>query len=497
MDLATLLPLLAPRAVSGPTSRPVLGVGHDSRTIGANDIFVAIQGGSVDGRRFAPTLSCAAVIADGPVEVMPGVTTILVDDARKTLALAAAALHGHPARALSAVGITGTNGKTTTALLLEATMSHAGEKGLVIGTTGHRLAGRPINATHTTPEAPVLHALMAEARDASCSYAVMEVSSIGLDLRRVDAIPFNAAAFTSFSQDHLDFHGDMTRYLAAKARLFDELLAPDGIAVLFGDDPAISSLQVSHRPVIRYGRSDRCDVRITDAVADLDGCRATVLAFGTTLRVDTPLVGAHNLENAVCAFVLAQVLGLTASQAAAGLAAAPHVPGRLQPVPRSSGQPRIFVDYAHTPDALVKVLTALRPLTVGAIHTVFGCGGDRDRAKRPHMGRAVAEHSDRLTVTSDNPRSEDPLAIIAEVVAGISAEAHSEVDRRTAIFDSVQSAGPNDVVLIAGKGHETTQTIGTQVLPFDDRLVAAEALGHSVQGPDDPSSPPTTLRDLR
>ena len=477
MDLATLLPLLAPRAVDGPTARTVRGVGHDSRTIGPHDIFVAIRGGSVDGRRFARTLDCAAVIADGPVDVLPGVTTIEVTDARRALAIAAAALAGHPARRLDVVGITGTNGKTTTALLLEAAMTHAGQSGLVIGTTGHRLAGRPIAATHTTPEAPVLHTLMAEASEAGCTYAVMEVSSIGLDLRRVDAIPFKVAAFTSFSQDHLDFHGDMDRYFAAKARLFSELLAPDGVAVLFGDDPRIGALEVGHRKVIRYGRTDRCDVRILDAVTDLDGCRATVSAFGTTLLVSTPLVGAHNLENTVCAYILAQVLGASPAEAADGLGRSPHVPGRLQPVPRSPGQPRVFVDYAHTPDALVKVLSALRPLTSGAIHTVFGCGGDRDRAKRPHMGRVVHQHSDRLTITSDNPRSEDPQAIVDDVLAGIPTKVPTELDRRAAIHAAIAQAGADDVVLIAGKGHETTQTIGTQVLPFDDRLVAAEALG--------------------
>ncbi len=473
MVLRALLPALSPCVVTGPVDRHVRGIGHDSRQIGPDDIFVAVRGEHNDGRRFAPTLACAAVIADGPTHVAPGVTLILVPDARRALGRAAAALADHPARRLPVVGITGTNGKTTTAHLLEAAV---GKPALVIGTAGHRLAGVPLPATHTTPEAPVVQPLLRRALDQGCAFAVMEVSSIGLDLHRVEGIPFKAAAFTSFSQDHLDFHGTMADYFAAKARLFTELLAPDGVAVLHGDDPAIATLRLPGRAVVRYGRGPDCDVRIHSVEADLDGCRARVTAFGEHITLSTPLVGAHNLENSLCAYILAQVLGVSGETARAGLAAAAAVPGRLERVTGPPGTPRVFVDYAHTPDALERILTALRPLTAGRIHTVFGCGGDRDRAKRPRMGRAAYDGSDLVTVTSDNPRSEDPQAIIAEVVHGLPADVVTMVDRRAAIFAAVAGAGPHDVVVIAGKGHETTQTIGREVLPFDDRQVAAAAL---------------------
>ncbi len=476
MDLATLLPHLAPRSVHGRVDRPVTGVSHDSRAVGPTDLFVAIRGAKVDGRRFAPSLDCAAVLCDGPVDVRPGVTVVQVDDTRKALARAAAALGGFPARVLPVVGITGTNGKTTTAHLLDAVLTHAGQRTLLLGTTGHRLAGQPIPASHTTPEAPVIQGLLRQAVDARCDTAVMEVSSIGLDLFRVESLPFRVAAFTSFSRDHIDFHGDMASYFTAKARLFSDLLAPDGVAVLHADDPAIARLEVPHRTVLRYGRGEACDVRLEQATTDLTGCHATVHVFGHSYALSTPLVGAHNLENAACAFTIALALGLSPASALAGLAVAPPVPGRLQPLPQLPHQPSVFVDYAHTPDALERVLAALRPLSSGRIHTVFGCGGDRDRQKRPMMGQIAEQGSDTVWVTSDNPRTEDPLTIIAEIRAGMATDVMVEPDRRAAIHRAIAQAGPDDVVLIAGKGHETTQTIGTVSHPFDDMQVAAEAL---------------------
>jgi UDP-N-acetylmuramoyl-L-alanyl-D-glutamate--2,6-diaminopimelate ligase len=482
MDLATLLPHLSPRSVSGPVNRVATGVSHDSREVGPTDLFVAIQGAHVDGRQFAPRLDCAGVIADGPVDTRPGVPVIDVSNTRLALARAAAALHQFPARRLPVVGITGTNGKTTTAHLLEAALTHAGHRTLLLGTTGHRLAGQPIPARHTTPEAPVIQALLHQAERTECSHAVMEVSSIGLDLHRVDALPFRVAAFTSFSQDHLDFHGDMDRYFASKARLFTQLLAPDGVAVLHADDPAIARLKLPGKSTLRYGRSSLCDVRITEPVADLSGCRATLHLFGQTRELRTPLVGAHNLENSVCAFTIALALGLEAEPILAGLAAAPPVPGRLQPVPSPPAGPTVFVDYAHTPDALTRVLDALRPLTRGQVHTVFGCGGDRDREKRPLMGRAAELGSDTIWVTSDNPRTENPQSIIDDIVSGLSAPAQRSTNRRDAIDAAIAAAGPADVVLIAGKGHETTQTIGGVAHPFDDAIVASESLARHFGG---------------
>ena len=482
MDIATLLPHLAPRSVTGPVDRVVSGVSHNSREIGPNDLFVAIRGAQVDGRRFASNLHCAGVIADAPVEVLPGVTVIDVSSTRLALARAAAAIQGFPGRELPVVGITGTNGKTTTAHLLEAATAHAGCRSLLLGTTGHRLAGRPIPAQHTTPEATVIQHLLRRAVDEDCDHAIMEVSSIGLDLHRVESLPFRVAAFTSFSQDHLDFHGDMERYFAAKTRLFTELLAPDGVAVLHADDPHIARLELPRQSTLRYGRSPHCDVRITAPEADLSGCRASLQVFGRTLALHTPLVGAHNLENSVCAFTIGLALGLAPEPLLAGLAAAPPVPGRLQPVPSVDHAPTVFVDYAHTPDALTRVLEALRALTPGRIHTVFGCGGDRDRDKRPHMGRAAEQGSDAIWVTSDNPRSEDQQAIIDHILAGLQRPASVFADRRRAIDNAIAASGPTDVVLVAGKGHETTQTIDGVTHPFDDSRVAAEALAQHFGG---------------
>lgn len=473
VDLSTLLAALAPCRVTGPRTGSVSGVSHDSRAVGPQDLFVAVRGATVDGRRFAPDLQCAGVVADAPVNTAPGVPAILVKDARLALARAAAVLAGHPARRLPVVGITGTNGKTTTAWLLEAAMQ--GRRGLIVGTTGHRLAGRALPSSFTTPEAPVLQDLLRQAVVAGCTYAAMEVSSIGLSLRRADALPFSAAAFTSFSQDHLDFHGDMARYFAAKKRLFTELLAVDGVAVLNGDDPAIATLQVPGRATIRYGRADTCDVRITEPQATLDGVEATVVTPVGSHRLRCPLVGAHNLENAVCAFILATALGVSTEAALAGLHRAPPVPGRLERV-HGSG-PTVFVDYAHTPDALARVLGALRPLATGQLRVVFGCGGDRDASKRPLMGRVAQDAADHVILTSDNPRSEDPQTIVDDILTGLTKPVPVELDRRAAIQRAIAESRPEDVVVIAGKGHETTQTIGADTLSFDDRRVAAEALG--------------------
>ena len=482
MKLADLLSAVEVRAHTGPLDRSVSSVSHDSREVGPRDIFVAIQGEKADGRRFAAGLDCAAVVCEGPVTLRAGVTQIDVADARLALAVIAAALHGHPARALPVVGLTGTNGKTTTSFMLEAVAAAAGRPTLLIGTTGHRLAGRALPAAHTTPEAPLLHALLAEARDAGCTLGLMEVSSIGLAQRRVDHLPFKVAAFTSFSQDHLDFHGSMAAYLAAKWRLFTELLDEDGVAVLNFDDPAIADHPPLRGRLLSYGRAPGVALRIgDDAVCDLSGCRATVHTADGPLRLFTPLLGAHNLENAVCALGVALALGIDPDLALAGLAACAAVPGRLERAPGADGGPVVLVDYAHSPDALERSLATVRALGAARVHVVFGCGGDRDRGKRPLMGAIAERLADRVTLTSDNPRSEDPEAILSEIAAGLQRPeaARREADRAAAIAEAIAEAQPGDVILIAGKGHETTQTIGGRTTPFDDRAVATAALRRS------------------
>lgn len=481
MRLSDLVSQLGPHDVASTggralEARAVVAVHHDSRRVGGDDVFVAIPGATVDGRRFVPGLRCAAVLAEAPVDAEPDVAVIQVPDTRLALARAAAALAGHPGRDVPVIGLTGTNGKTTTAFMLEAIARAAGGTAAVIGTTGHRVAGRPVPATHTTPEAPVLQDLLVQARDAGCRLVAMEVSSIGLDLRRVDAIPFAVAGFTSFSQDHLDYHGTMEAYLAAKLRLVEELVVEDGVVVLHDGLPeAALTADLGGRRRVLVGASESADLRLLEAVHDLSGAFARFTWRGAEHRLRTPLVGAHNLDNALVALGCALGVGIPMDAALAGLYRLPPIPGRLEPVPNNAGL-HVFVDYAHTPDALSSVLDTLRPLGPGRILTVFGCGGDRDRAKRPLMGAAAEAGSDRVYLTSDNPRTEDPQAILDAIVRGMRGPSVVEPDRRAAIARALRDAAPGDVVLIAGKGHEATQTIGDRVLPFHDPTVAAELL---------------------
>lgn len=471
MRLTELLEALDPLQVHGPVNRPIRRVTHDSRQAGVGDVFVAIVGARSDGRAYARELDVAAVIADGPVEARPGVTVVTVRDARLALALASAALAGFPGRALPVIGITGTNGKTTTSWMVEAIAEAAGWRAGVIGTTGFKVAGVAEKASFTTPEAPVLQDLLARMRDAGCGLVAMEVSSIGLSLRRVDGIPFRVAVFTSFSQDHLDFHGTMDAYAEAKARLFHELLATSGTAVLNADDPAWTRMRPARARTWTYGLGD-ADIRAEITSADLGGTRARVRTPAGEGELFVRLPGGHNVSNALAALGAGLALEVPLQVCLDGLAALARVPGRLEAVPNEGGA-RVFVDYAHTPDALARVLGVLRPLTPGRLITVFGCGGDRDRLKRPLMGAAASAGSDLVVLTSDNPRSEDPVAILADIVPGVRGPHLVEVDREAAIGFALSRAREGDCVLIAGKGHETTQTIGGSVLPFDDRAVAS------------------------
>jgi UDP-N-acetylmuramoyl-L-alanyl-D-glutamate--2,6-diaminopimelate ligase len=477
MRLARLLPALCPRSVDGPVDGDAHAVTRDSREAGPGVIFVAVPGAHHDGRQFAAGLRCAAVVAEGPAPVLPGVPLIQVADARRALATLAAALHGHPARRLPVVGVTGTNGKTTTTLLVESVLRAQGLTSLVVGTTGHRLAGQPLPAAHTTPEAPLLQGLLAEALRQGCAAALLEVSSIGLDLRRVDALPFQVAAWTSFSQDHLDHHGDMARYHAAKVRLFTELLAPDGVAILNDDDLAVGCVPVPGRAVLRFGTTPRADLQAADLRPGLGGTAFRARTPWGEVEARVPLLGRHNVENALCALGISLSLGLDLESAAAGLDGAGPVPGRLElAAPPAAGLPTVLVDYAHSPDALERVLATLRPLCRGRLWVVFGCGGDRDRAKRAPMGQIAARLADRVLLTSDNPRTEDPESILAEIRIGAGPDARSLVDRAEAIAAAVAEADADDLVLIAGKGHETTQTLGATIRPFDDRVEARAAL---------------------
>ena len=480
MHLSALLPRLCARSVDGPTDRMIAGVSHDSREVGPDDIFVAITGARFDGRRFAPGLDVAAIIAQGPVEARPGVTVIEVDDSRAALAAAAAALAGDPAAKIPVIGLTGTNGKTTTCWMLERIFLHAEKTPGILGTNGHRINGAPLPDSrltrYTTPEAPILQAILAHMVEAGCQVAAMEVSSIGLAMRRADELPFAVAVFTNLSRDHLDFHADMADYLAAKRLLFTRLLRPEGRAILNADDPAAAGTP-SQAPVWTFTRrpgvaADICAhaprYTLSGTIADITTPRGS-----GTLRLS--MVGHHNLENALAAVGAALAVGLDLSTVLDGLAALPSVPGRLERVENTAGV-HVFVDYAHTPDALRRVLATLRPLCTGRILTVFGCGGDRDAGKRPLMGTAASTGSDVVYVTSDNPRREDPLAIIDDIRPGLAGPHVVQPDRARAITAAITAASPGDVVLIAGKGHETYQIIGTTSRPFSDAAVASQAL---------------------
>ncbi|MEQ1502230.1 MAG: UDP-N-acetylmuramoyl-L-alanyl-D-glutamate--2,6-diaminopimelate ligase [Myxococcota bacterium] len=479
--------------VHGELDRPVDRVTRDSRAVGPRSVFVAVPGANVDGHAFVPTLDAAAVVVERPVAARPGTTVVRVEACKPALAALSAALHDHPGRALSVVAVTGTNGKTTVTTLIEQALMHLRIHVGRIGTTGNAIDGvAPPHlgqAAFTTPEAPELQALLAEMRRAGCAVVAIEASSIGLAQHRVDAIPYAVAVFTNLTQDHLDFHGTMDRYREAKARLFRELLRPAGgmpRAVICADDPAHTAIGA---PADRwtYGFRDGADLQLRSIALDLSrgGPSGTVIALSTPDAGDvvlrTPLVGRHNALNAVAAFGVLRCLGISVGDALAALATVAGAPGRLEQVPDPGGRV-VLVDYAHSDDALANVLPAIRELVTGQLWVLFGCGGDRDRGKRPKMGSVAARLADRIVVTTDNPRTEDPSAIAAEILAGIPDDptgrprVHLELDREAAIRWVLAQAAPGDAVLLAGKGHETYQEVAGIRRPFDDRAIARRAL---------------------
>jgi len=462
----------------------VSGLCSDSRAVVKGDLFIAGIGTRDDGLAHveeALAKGAVAVLAARRPVGINGTACITVGDVPLAKALVANAFFGHPSRRLDTIGVTGTNGKTTTTFMLRSILTMDGRGTGLVGTLGAWIGGRHEPLRHTTPDAIELQRLLARMVDENLAAAVMEVSSHALMQRRAHGIAFDAAIFTNLTPDHLDYHGTMEAYAAAKGRLFEEL-SESAVAVLNADDPASRLYRLSTPArVLTFGLSTQADVTARISRLDGDGTRLLLVApeLGPPIDIHLRLIGRHNVMNALGAATAALALGLPASAVATGLESLPAVPGRLEPV--CCGQDfRVLVDYAHTPDALEKVLDLLRPLTQGALRVVFGCGGDRDRTKRPVMGRAVAARADALYVTSDNPRSEDPEAILDEVLAGIPLERRGatvrEVDRREAIRRACAESRPGDVLLIAGKGHETTQTIGARVLPFDDRAVAREVL---------------------
>jgi len=467
----------------GPDVR-LSGLCIDSRQARPGDLFFAANGSRTDGLRFAQQAverGAVAVLSDRRPELPPHAAFVGVRDVAAAKALVADRFFGRPSQRLDVVGITGTNGKTTTSFMLRSILTMDGRDAGLLGTLGAWIGQRHETLPNTTPDAVELQRLLARMVDDNLTAAIMEVSSHALVQQRVAEIDFDVGVFTNLTSDHLDYHGTLAAYAAAKGRLFQGL-SERATAVLNAADPQSRNYRLAtHARVVQFALNAPADVRADILRLDADGTQIRLYApeFGLDQRVTLRLVGRHNVENALAAAAAALALGLPAPAIATGLQGLTAVPGRLEPV--DCGQDfRVLVDYAHTPDALEKVLDLLRPLTRGRLAVVFGCGGDRDRGKRPLMGRAVAEAADRLFVTSDNPRSEDPDAILDEIVAGIPAEGRAravrQADRRAAIRQACAEARGGDIVLIAGKGHETVQVVGDEALPFDDRQVAREVL---------------------
>jgi UDP-N-acetylmuramoyl-L-alanyl-D-glutamate--2,6-diaminopimelate ligase len=506
--LADLVDGLQGSTVTGTADREVTRLTYDSRRVEPGDLFFALPGVHHDGRAFARDAigrGAVAVVSEEAIESRDS-TVVRVPDARRAMAAIACRFHGHPSRSLRVVGVTGTNGKTTTTYLLEGIFQRAGWTAGVIGTTGVHVGDERRPSAFTTPESPELQALLRDMVARGVQAVAVEVSSHALAQSRSYGLECDVAVFTNLSHDHLDYHGTLERYLDAKLMLFDgrngATSKPAAAAVNMDDPAAQGVLDAAARGGLRrlgYGVDPVHDagglaVRVTRVEPLPGGLSLEVLVgpregpgpakavapdrFGFTL----PMLGRYNAYNAAAAFAATMALGVPEQTIVRGLETAPAVPGRLERV-APGGAFDVIVDYAHTPDALALALAAVRDHARGRVLLVFGAGGDRDRAKRPRMGAAAERGADLAWITSDNPRGEEPAAIAAEIAAGMSSTFPRVVlDRREAIAEAVREARAGDVVLVAGKGHETTQTIGDRVLPFDDRVVAREILARRPGG---------------
>jgi UDP-N-acetylmuramoyl-L-alanyl-D-glutamate--2,6-diaminopimelate ligase len=501
MRVREFLALGEVKEAAGDLDQEVGGLTYDSRGTHPGQVFFAVPGEKSDGHDFidaAVKLGAAACVYSRPGARPNSPASIRVPDVRRALGLWAAHFYGHPSAKLKLVGVTGTNGKTTMTYLIESILRAGGMEPGVIGTINYRFRGKAVPSHHSTPESLDTEDLMAEMSRAGVGAVAMEVSSHALVQERVRGLDFDAGVFTNLSRDHLDYHRDMDDYFEAKSRLFTDYLPasgkPNKAAVIFGDDPRGPELMTralaAGLQVWSYGESRQWDVHPITVEKDVAGLRGKVQARDRVVEFSSPLIGAANLQNIMGAIGVGCALGLDADVIAQGLRRLETVPGRLEKVANDLGI-TILVDYAHTPDALEKVLGALRPLTQGRLVAVFGCGGDRDRGKRPLMGEIAASLSDVVVVTSDNPRTEKPKAILNEVEAGVkrtklrklsAAKLQTqsgycvEADRLEAIRIALSAATVGDTVLIAGKGHEDYQILGTTKIHFDDREIARDEL---------------------
>lgn len=484
MKLAALLSNVATVKTDGPLDREITAITYDSRRVKPGTLFVALKGEKVDGASFVEKAVAAGAeaIVSEDAEIKTRATNITVKDARLALADLAAAFFQNPARALKIAGVTGTNGKTTTAFLIKHICEAALLRCGLIGTVRYEVGDRILPASRTTPESLDLHDLLWQMRSAGSKAAVMEVSSHALMQARVRGVEFDAAVFTNLTQDHLDYHKTMEAYFDAKSRLFSGLALQTkkkGQAVINLDDRYGAMLVQrfgKEIPIVTYGVGVHADFRASNVRIDFHGTSYQLDAGGRSYLVRLPLIGQFNVYNSLAALAAANVMGVDVRAGVLALATATAVPGRLEAVP-AQRQFRIFVDYAHTDDALLNVIKTCRELNPGRLIVVFGCGGNRDKTKRPRMGAVVDQHADYGIITSDNPRKEDPLAIIEDIKPGMKRGRFEIIpDRREAIFKAVALAQPRDIILIAGKGHETYQEFADHTAPFDDAAVAREAL---------------------
>ena len=492
MKLGKLLEGMQDHDLTGDPGKEIAGVQPGF-------LFVALRGTRMDGHAYvedAIKRGAVALVVEEPMGPLGGAGVVRVADSREALWRIASQFYGHPTRGMRLIGITGTNGKTTTSFLIESMFRAAGVHSGVVGTVNYRFSGKTFPAPVTTPESLDLLHLLREMSDEGVTDVVMEVSSHALDQKRTGGCPFRVGIFTNFSRDHLDYHGTMEAYFQAKSLLFTGLnrggAEPEATAVINMDDPKGEELVAMTRArVVTYGLGQRCQVRAHEVIADMEGIRARLLTPSGERSIRSPLIGEVNIYNIMAASAAALCLGMDLDSVAKGIETLRRVPGRLEPVENERGL-QIVVDYAHTPDALLKAIKALRPMAQGRIITVFGCGGDRDKGKRREMGRIAGENSDLVFITSDNPRTEDPETIISQIETGVKAAGRSFFknlqdlntgrpgylkvqDRRKAIQGAVSAARDRDLVLIAGKGHEDYQILGYEKRHFDDREEAVLA----------------------
>ncbi len=480
MTLETLLDGVNITKITGKTSCEILGIAYDSRRVTAGTLFVALDGEHVNGVQYieeAIRRGAAAVLSQMPSVCGEKFPSIEVADARLALAQISKTFYDHPAERLCTVGITGTNGKTTVSFMLREIFKKAGRHPGLIGTVHYEIGERILPATRTTPEAPDIQLMLSQMEGTGCDSVIMEVSSHALAQQRIEGIFYDAAVFTNLTQDHLDYHGTIESYFSVKARLFGAVCR---FAIINRDDPW------GHRLLKEKMGNDDCFSYGFNAEADVRGYNVFSEASGSHMRVESPwgnveislqLIGEFNLHNALAAFATAAALGVPVEKIVEALADMKRVPGRLEAIANKKGK-RIFVDYAHTDDALKNVLEALRTITSGRLIVVFGCGGNRDKTKRFLMGQVASRLADYSIITNDNPRSEVPENIAANIVVGFDSKHNYEVllDRQTAIVRGLELIRKRDILLIAGKGHETFQEFQNTIVPFDDREVVREAL---------------------